>query len=567
MVDNFSIHRNDDVFPRDTSSYQQSKIDQYFNEGISCTGVGMFGSSPTDSLGAGVVDSVDIEYLSSVDILSDEWGELKYPTDGYGKKSWNPKPVSSEQISNRYGLQLAHAIYNRDLETINELLKYDINLEICDESGNNPIILAVGFKFKALIRFLLQRGVELEDTNDEGANVLHIACLNKDERLVYILLHNGCNPNATIRKTKDTPLHIACFAKNLNIIKMLVDRNVNLTAQNKKGKTPMDYLKESDERDIEVEKYLEDKIAEERRYILETQQKYSYSKKYFPNSLGASSNIKYYYDSESNSLLPYREDESLKRERAEDVIFDRKKWDYNARSHTRATEDDIESLFDGYRNDDENDIDIDFSDDTFTTSNVDKYEQEFFWGNESPSKRIDFSDINGNSNEDHDIIDLDEDEYPPLRINVFDDVDTNSLYFCKKCCQESLNISTGVCGNCHHIYGMFSACPWCEPGKIDGFGNCDNCDFKLYIQPSKQNFNVELEGEGGGDDDNINENEYICLCCGQDEHDKNDEYCKSCGYILGNRCNNCKVILVFDGDNEDLKADCWRCGNSLIDSR
>jgi ankyrin repeat protein len=538
----------------------------------------------------------DEDYLCSIDYLHDEeWGKLKYPTDTDGKGSWKPKPLATELLENRQGLLLDHAIYKKDIKTINELLQHAVNLEICDENGNNALMLSIAYQCKDLIRFLMRRGVELEDTNDEGANALHIACLMGDERLVHTLLSNWCNPNTPVRNTGDTPLHIACDQGSMHIVKMLVHRNVDLTARNKMKQTPLDVLKSKEELDEELIKYLEDKVEQQRKKLLEYQNKFTHAPRI--HNYPQSQPQRWFYNPATNSLEPYfvppRQNPTIQREPSKSVIFgdeygqlhtqnsDSEKW-YNSDSDP-----DLHDKYGLYDSDSHSDPDLRnlFGDDDHRDEWSDGDDDEYFWG--PPPLRKGYT-----SPPRHEIVDLSETQNPLItpddigslstapRVSVPSRIapvqlpeSSRELYFCKKCYQEGLDISTGVCQNCQHIYGMYSGCPWCESGTIDGYGNCDSCEFVLYKKPKHENSQPEPQEHriyqpfeelvlSSSDEEDLE-----CICCGHiHSQGTRNEYCEMCGYLLSNLCNNCGTTLRFEGDEEDLQEACWQCGQQLCET-
>lgn len=122
--------------------------------------------------------------LSKHNVLNDtEWSTLVFPTDKDKKNGWSPIPLESEEERNGLGLRLIHALYQKDTTAINEMLNYDVNIEMQDENGNYPLIISIANRFAAFTKFLLQRGVDMEERNNEGANAFHIAIISNDVRL------------------------------------------------------------------------------------------------------------------------------------------------------------------------------------------------------------------------------------------------------------------------------------------------------------------------------------------------------------------------------------------------
>ena len=77
---------------------------------------------------------------------------------------------------------------------------------------------------QAIVKFLLEKGVDVNAPSDHFSNALHTAIhFNDGEAMVKVLLKNGAIVNADV-------LHAANFWGNRAIVKMLIESGANVNA-------------------------------------------------------------------------------------------------------------------------------------------------------------------------------------------------------------------------------------------------------------------------------------------------------------------------------------------------
>ena len=76
--------------------------------------------------------------------------------------------------------------------------------------------------------------------------ILHIACRNRNEKMINVLLQNGASPNIPDRAGK-TPFHLACEL-NLprEIIEYMIRCDANHQVFDNLGNNPLDFLENTD---------------------------------------------------------------------------------------------------------------------------------------------------------------------------------------------------------------------------------------------------------------------------------------------------------------------------------
>jgi len=111
---------------------------------------------------------------------------------------------------------LVVATINGSLNVVKSCCKRGANLELTDEFGNTPLMIAAKQKAITLCRVLLAHGANVNAENNKNDTALHLVVRLADacpEKLLWLLLEHGANcewPDSTL----NTPLHIASVSKD-----------------------------------------------------------------------------------------------------------------------------------------------------------------------------------------------------------------------------------------------------------------------------------------------------------------------------------------------------------------
>ena len=128
-----------------------------------------------------------------------------------------------------------------DVEKLNMILSkgFDIHRYELEES---PLHMAVIYKFKDVVKYLLEWKLSPNSRDKEGRIPLHHAAKAGDIEMCRILLQYGSRLD-----TKDycgfTPLHLAVKRNAVAIVKFLVERGCRVNPHDYFGRTPFYYAK------------------------------------------------------------------------------------------------------------------------------------------------------------------------------------------------------------------------------------------------------------------------------------------------------------------------------------
>jgi uncharacterized protein len=132
------------------------------------------------------------------------------------------------------------------LEGVGSILAQNPSIidENCD-SGFTPLGLACYFAHENIVKFLVEKGADVNIQSKNGYNIfpIHSAALANNLNIVQILLSAGAYPNVC-QKTGLTALHTAAQLGNIELIISLLEQGADITLKTDEGKIPADLAAE-----------------------------------------------------------------------------------------------------------------------------------------------------------------------------------------------------------------------------------------------------------------------------------------------------------------------------------
>ncbi|MDO5969806.1 ankyrin repeat domain-containing protein [Flavivirga aquimarina] len=127
--------------------------------------------------------------------------------------------------------------------TVEEVLRlYKENPDIINsvnDSGHSPLILACYHGNEAVVKFLIEKVKDINESNDYGTPLM-AAVVKGNISITKLLLDKNVDVNISDIKGT-TALHYACMYQNIEMVTLLINANANYNIKNNVGKTAMDF--------------------------------------------------------------------------------------------------------------------------------------------------------------------------------------------------------------------------------------------------------------------------------------------------------------------------------------
>ncbi|XP_071667791.1 ankyrin-3 isoform X9 [Patagioenas fasciata] len=125
-----------------------------------------------------------------------------------------------------------------NLEKALDYLKNGVDINISNQNGLNALHLASKEGHVEVVAELIQRGASVDAATKKGNTALHIASLAGQAEVVKVLVTNRANVNAQ-SQNGFTPLYMAAQENHLEVVKFLLDNGASQSLATEDGFTPL----------------------------------------------------------------------------------------------------------------------------------------------------------------------------------------------------------------------------------------------------------------------------------------------------------------------------------------
>jgi ankyrin repeat protein len=125
---------------------------------------------------------------------------------------------------------LVEAVKQKDAAAVRALLQKRVDVNAPEADGATALHWAVYEDDAALVDLLIAAGAKVDVANDLAITPLHLASVNGNAAIVKKLLEKGANPDAA-SETGVTPLMEAARSGNADVVRALLTRGANVNAK------------------------------------------------------------------------------------------------------------------------------------------------------------------------------------------------------------------------------------------------------------------------------------------------------------------------------------------------
>ncbi|XP_075056474.1 ankyrin-2 isoform X6 [Mixophyes fleayi] len=161
--------------------------------------------------------------------------DLEKILDYYGYLSEGSTEQEDASDSNTSFLKAARS---GNLDKVLEYLKGGVDINTSNQNGLNALHLAAKEGHLYLVHELLERGSSVDSATKKGNTALHIASLAGQVEVVKSLIKQGANINAQ-SQNGFTPLYMAAQENHLEVVKYLLENGANQSTATEDGFTPL----------------------------------------------------------------------------------------------------------------------------------------------------------------------------------------------------------------------------------------------------------------------------------------------------------------------------------------
>jgi len=139
------------------------------------------------------------------------------------------------------------AVRSGNIEKVNRLLLKSPALLKAKTEGvwndDTALHLAAAAGNNEMVKFLLQKGADVNAKDTACITPLHLAALHGSESVVESLLAAGASMNVVAFKDSDTPLIVAASNGRLNVVNLLLAHGADSKATDNFGKTALEWAR------------------------------------------------------------------------------------------------------------------------------------------------------------------------------------------------------------------------------------------------------------------------------------------------------------------------------------
>jgi uncharacterized protein len=146
---------------------------------------------------------------------------------------------------------LMRAVKSNNVKAARVLIDKGADVNAIEANGDAPLVMAAYLGHTDVVRMLLDAGALVSAVDPEmKATALHAAAYAGRTEAAKLLIEHGIDINRQGPVNGYTALHDAIWQNNIDTAQAIVDAGADLTLKTHEGKTPLEFAREKNRREI-----------------------------------------------------------------------------------------------------------------------------------------------------------------------------------------------------------------------------------------------------------------------------------------------------------------------------
>ncbi len=176
--------------------------------------------------------------------------DVRSPDESRGPISAVP-PVSMQDTSKENMLYLfMEAIDDGNWRLVEYFLDRGIDVNGTNDREETPLMIAAGEHQPQIVRLLIERGADVNYLNSEGRTALMYAAEEGADEAIRILIENGADPKMHGSDRGHNALHLAAGDGHAEVVKSMLDLGISPNSTDHENATPLHYAASDGHEDV-----------------------------------------------------------------------------------------------------------------------------------------------------------------------------------------------------------------------------------------------------------------------------------------------------------------------------
>ena len=156
-------------------------------------------------------------------------------------------PAARDTLTKR---DLLKAALEGQVGRVRQAVKQEVDVNVTDQAGYTPLMLASYNGHREVARFLLEHGARLGDRDKKGRTPLIFAASGSFPQMVELLLEEGADPDVTDQAEGWSALMFAAAGGHVEVVRTLLEHGADASLEDREGDTALTFARDNSHADV-----------------------------------------------------------------------------------------------------------------------------------------------------------------------------------------------------------------------------------------------------------------------------------------------------------------------------